>query len=53
MKKEGEKDIKTEEISSSFEVELFKLINNYMNLGLNKKDLVHKMEYVIKSCELS
>ena len=36
-----------------FEKDLFELINAYAKIGLKKPDLVHKMKYVTKMCELS
>ena len=36
-----------------FERDLYKLINAYANAGLNKKDLIHKMERVTQSCIFS
>lgn len=39
--------------ANDFEKELFKLINAYVTAGLSKPDLVHKMQYVTKSCEVS
>jgi hypothetical protein len=41
------------ELSNDFEKELFRLINQYCKIGLKKTDLVHKMQYVTKSCEVS
>jgi len=46
-------ETKNEKISNDFEYELFKLINFYAKNGLKKPDLVHKMEYVTKSCIMS
>ena len=43
----------SKEIANDFENELFKLINFYAKNGLKKPDLVHKIEYVTKSCVLS
>ena len=40
-------------IENEFEKELFILINQYCKMGLKKPDLVRKMQYVTKSCELS
>lgn len=42
-----------ESIDKDFEKELFKLINKYVNDGLNKSDLLRKMEYVTQSCRVS
>ena len=39
--------------ANDFEKELLKLINAYATAGLSKTDLVHKMQYVTKSCEVS
>jgi len=39
--------------STVFEVELYKFINNHVKKGLSKKDLIHKMKYVLESCEMS
>ena len=39
--------------SSDFENSLYELINRYVNAGLKKADLIHKMKYVTKSCEMS
>ena len=39
--------------ASDFEMELYKLINLYVDAGLNKPDLVAKMEYVTQSCRVS
>ena len=36
-----------------FEVELYRFINKHVKNGLSKTDLIHKMKYVLKSCELS
>ncbi|MCK9164029.1 MAG: hypothetical protein M0O93_06760 [Bacteroidales bacterium] len=41
------------EISNYFERELFEMINKFSSKGLKKSDLVRKMQYVTKSCELS
>jgi len=38
---------------NKFEVELYELINKYVNAGLKKPDLVHKMKYVTESCVVS
>ena len=46
-------DLESEGVADDFEKELFKLINFYVNNGLKKPDLVHKMEYVTKSCIMS
>jgi hypothetical protein len=43
-------------VSSSatiFEVELFRFINKHVKDGLSKPDLIAKMKYVLKSCEMS
>ena len=43
-------------VSSSatiFEVELYRFINEHVKNGLSKTDLIHKMKYVLKSCEMS
>lgn len=43
-------------VSSSatiFEVELYRFINKHVKNGLSKTDLIHKMKYVLKSCEMS
>jgi hypothetical protein len=43
-------------VSSSatiFEVELFRFINKHVKEGLSKPDLIAKMKYVLKSCEMS
>lgn len=39
--------------ANDFEKELYQLINRYVTVGLSKTDLVHKMQYVTKSCEVS
>lgn len=39
--------------ASDFEMELYKLINLYVDAGLKKTDLIHKMEYVTQSCRVS
>lgn len=39
--------------ASDFEMELYKLINRYVDAGLKKPDLIHKMEYVTRSCRVS
>jgi len=39
--------------ASDFEKDLFKLINNYCKEGLQKPDLVKKMEWVLGSCKMS
>jgi hypothetical protein len=39
--------------ASDFEVELYRLINRYVDAGLKKPDLIHKMEYVTQSCRVS
>jgi hypothetical protein len=39
--------------ASDFEMELYKLINRYVDAGLKKPDLVAKMEYVTQSCRVS
>ena len=39
--------------ASDFEMELYKLINRYLDAGLKKPDLVSKMEYVTQSCRVS
>jgi hypothetical protein len=36
-----------------FEIELYHLINKHVKDGLSKFDLVAKMKYVLKSCEMS
>lgn len=36
-----------------FEKELYALINKHIKTGLSKIDLVNKMKYVTKSCEMS
>ena len=36
-----------------FEMELYELINRYVDAGLKKPDLVSKMEYVTQSCRVS
>lgn len=41
------------DIPNDFEKNLLKLINTYCKQGLEKPDLVHKMKYVLKSCEMS
>jgi hypothetical protein len=43
-------------VSSSatiFEVELYRFINKHVKDGLSKPDLISKMKYVLKSCEMS
>ena len=40
-------------MKGEFEKELFELINKYTKKGLQKPDLVSKMKYVTKSCEMS
>jgi hypothetical protein len=43
-------------VSSSatiFEVELYRFINKHVKDGLSKPDLIAKMKYVLKSCEMS
>ncbi len=40
-------------IENEFEKELIVLINKYCKMGLKKRDLIHKMQYVTKSCKLS
>lgn len=39
--------------ANKFEAELYDLINKYVNAGLKKTDLVHKMKYVTESCVVS
>lgn len=39
--------------ATDFEVELYALINRYVDAGLKKPDLIHKMEYVTESCRVS
>jgi hypothetical protein len=39
--------------ASDFEKELYALINRYVDAGLKKPDLIHKMEYVTQSCRVS
>lgn len=44
------------DVSSSatiFEVELYRFINKHVKDGLSKPDLIAKMKYVLKSCEMS
>lgn len=41
------------ELSNDFEKELLILINKYSKDGLTKTNLVQKMQYVTKSCEVS
>jgi len=50
-----EEKINKNELSQAtiFEVELYKLINNHVKKGLSKNDLIHKMKYVLESCEIS
>lgn len=40
-------------IATIFEVELFRLINKHATDGLSKPDLITKLKYVLKSCEMS
>lgn len=40
-------------LQDKFEVELLGLINRFASSGLRKSDLINKMNYVTKSCELS
>lgn len=39
--------------ATDFEMELYSLITRYINAGLKKPDLVHKMEYVTQTCRVS
>ena len=39
--------------ATDFEVELYRLINQYVDAGLKKPDLIHKMEYATQSCRVS
>lgn len=39
--------------ASDFEKDLFKLINRYCKEGLQKPDLVKKMEWVLGNCKMS
>ena len=39
--------------ASDFEKDLYKLINSYVDAGLKKPDLVHKMVYVTETCRVS
>ena len=39
--------------ATDFEMELYKLINRYVDAELKKPDLIHKMEYVTQSCRVS
>ena len=41
------------ELANDFEKELLALINKHCKTGLKKPDLVRKMQYVTKSCEVS
>lgn len=41
------------DIKTNFETELINLINRHVDKGLNKADLVSKMEYVTESCRVS
>ena len=36
-----------------FEIELYGLINKHIKDGLAKLDLIEKLKYVLKSCEMS
>ena len=36
-----------------FQDDLFKLINNYVDAGLSKPDLIRLMEYATESCGIS
>jgi hypothetical protein len=45
--------IQVDSSGENFEKELYKLINAFANSGLPKTVLVHKMQYVTKSCEVS
>jgi len=38
---------------SDFEKDLYDLVNRYVDAGLKKPDLIHKMEYVTQSCRVS
>jgi hypothetical protein len=40
-------------IEADFETKLYDLINNSVDKGLIKPNLINKMKYVLKSCELS
>ena len=51
LEKHTQDDLET--IANEFEKVLYVLINKYCKNGLKKPDLVHKMQYVTKSCELS
>ena len=65
MSKETEFDMENQEQKSNidqpvvsgsatdFEVELYRLINRYVDAGLKKPDLIHKMQYVTLSCRVS
>lgn len=56
FKKEENQDSKEININNNaydFERDLYKLINQYVSAGLNKTDLVKKMEYVTHSCKVS
>jgi len=55
MKKDLEiEEEKSESIFAAlFEIELCKLVNEHVKNGLSKPDLIHKMKYVLKSCEMS
>jgi hypothetical protein len=39
--------------ATDFEVELYRLVNRHIDAGLSKPDLIHKMEYVTRSCQVS
>ena len=39
--------------ADNFEKDLFKLINDYCKQGLEKKDLVQKMEWATGNCKMS
>jgi hypothetical protein len=49
-----EKELATpEKMADTFEQDIFKLINQYCEMGLKNVDLVRKMQYITKSCTLS
>lgn len=41
------------DLANNFEIELLNLINRHVDRGLQKSDLVSKMEYTTKSCKMS
>jgi len=39
--------------ANDFEVKLYALINKHCKAGLKKPELIEKMKYVLRSCEVS